>query len=211
SKKGLINQVSKGRGSRRVIKAEYPEKFALLLKQKKDQIEIAEKKLPDFITGIAQFTQSAEKNSEIDVRYYKGKNEVRFIYEEALKAKEFRAFLNCKKFAGVFPNNQNQFIHELIARPDMQMWEIVEDSAEAIEYIQKMPVERYFCKVAPKHVELTILDYMIFDGKVGIVDFSTNATGTLICSNNVYTNTKAIFDFIWQALEPYNKESFANH
>ncbi|MBN1684285.1 MAG: winged helix-turn-helix transcriptional regulator [Gammaproteobacteria bacterium] len=203
--KNLIKQVHKGQGSRRALFAEPPEKLAILMEQKKSELALAEKQLPSIIeklSGLVKETQESNTNN-MEVRYYHGKNEVRFIYEEASKAKEFRAYLNCKKLSNAFPNNPNKFIEVLEAREDMQMWEIVEDSLEARDYALKMPQTRYHCRIAPSEANLSVIDYMMFDDNVAIVNFNSSINGIMISDSNVYQNNKAIFEFIWRVLKPY--------
>lgn len=209
TQKRLVTQIKKGQGSRRSIMAEPPEKLHALLKEQKAKIEVAEQQLPKIITELSNLKESAQKNStsSMEIRYYKGKNEVRFIYDEALKAKEFRAYLNCKKLAHAFPANIEKFLEVHTKNKEMQMWEILEDSKESREYLKLMPKERYYGKLVPKNLNLYIpnIDYMMFDEKVAIIDLHEEPTGTMIYNKSLYASTVAIFNFVWHILCNYSE------
>lgn len=204
TKKRLITQIKRGQGSRRSIVAEPPEKLHSLLQEKKSQIEEAEQQLPTIISGLFDLKKNVSKKSGMEIRYYKDKNEVRFIYDEALKAKEFRAYLNCKKLMEFFPMNIAKFDDASKKRPNMSIWEIMQDSPEARAYAEMMTTSKFHCRLVPKNINLELMDYMIFDGKVAIVDLKENVLNGIVISNeDYYRNAKAIHKFIWQFLEPY--------
>ena len=203
TKKGLVTQTKKGRGSKRLIVAEPPERLGMVLEQKKVKILNAEKQLPNLIKEIYKEIPTALENTDVDIRYYKGINELSFLYDEVQNAKEIRAYVNCQELANVFPNNVDNFISKHKERSDMEVWEIMEDSITSRDYASKMPNERYFCRLAPPDMNLSVIDYMIFDGKVGIVELKGDPTGMIIYNESYYQNAKAIFEFVWQFLKPH--------
>ncbi|MBI3366121.1 hypothetical protein HY041_00640, partial [Candidatus Roizmanbacteria bacterium] len=155
---------------------------------------------PDFLSTIKAVSPQAPKSKEVEIKYYEGKQAVNHIYEEGLNAKEFRAYVNCHELSKVFPENENRFLEAHNKKNDMNIWEIMENSPEAREYIKKIPKKRYYHKFIPEGMNLSIIDYIIFDGKVAIVNLEKHTTGVLISNEHYYNNAKALFEFVWQML-----------
>jgi len=207
TQKRLVTQIKKGQGSRRSIMAEPPEKLHALLKEQKAKIEAAEQQLPKIITELSNLREFAQKNnsSNMEIRYYKGKNEVRFIYDEVLKANEIRTYANTAELLKIFPVNMQKFITAHKKNPNMRIWEIMEDSNETREYIKQMPPDRFFYRLITKRLPLpSATDYLIFDGKVAVIDAPQGIiNGLLIENTNFYTSSVAIHKFVWSYLPNY--------
>lgn len=198
-KKGLVTQSVQG--SRRQILAELPNKLEYLIEQQLDKAKNISNKFPDFLKTVETMYPKLHTKKEVAIKYYEGKQAVMHIYEEALKAKEFRAYVTNKELLKVFPINHDLFVNTFKKRKEMQIWEIMDDSPEARLYINKMQQEnRFHYKFIPKDVNLSIIDYMIFDGKVAIVNFERKVTGILISNERYYNNAKALYGFVWQML-----------
>jgi sugar-specific transcriptional regulator TrmB len=196
--KGLVVQTM--RGARRQIVAEPPERIYYLLEQKLDDVKSLQRKFPDLLKSLKPVHYQSKENKEVEIKYYEGKQAVLRIYAEALKAKEFRAYVNCCQLAQAFPKNIDIFLKTHKVRKEMRVWEIMERSPEALTYIKKMPKERYYYKIIPKGVNLSVIDYMMFDGKVAIVDLEKNTTGIVISNKHYYNNAKAIYELVWKML-----------
>lgn len=194
--KGLVVQTIQG--ARRQIIAEPPERLEYLIDEQFDKAKNLQAKFPDFLNTIHMI--HPQRSKEVKIKYYEGKESVIHIYDEALKAKEFRAYVNPEELHKVFTTNMDSFIQTHKKRKDMQVWEIMENSPEAQEYIKLMPKERYYYKLIPKGISLSIIDYMMFDGKVAIVNLEKHATGILISNENYYNSAKAIYNLVWQML-----------
>ncbi len=195
-KKGLVTQTI--HGSRRQIMSEPPEKLKYLIEQKLDHLKNIQTKYPDFLNTIKSIHPQTRK--EVEIKYYEEMESVMHIYNEALKAKEFRAYVNTEKLHEVFTDNMNLFIKTHSKRHNMYVWEIMQTSPEAQRYISLMPKKRYYYKLIPEGMNLSIIDYMIFDGKVAIVNIEKYTTGILISNEHYYNNAKALFNFVWQML-----------
>lgn len=205
-KKKLITQIKKGQGFRRFITAEPPEKLLSILQERKARIELTEQQLPNVISKLNELKKDLPKMEEMEVRYFKNKNEIRFIYDEALKAKELRSFLNYKKLMETLPSNIKKFSDACKKRSDLNIWKIMENSSEALSYAKTVATDKFRCRLAPNNTNLAVIDYMIFDGKVAIVDLKeNNLSGILVNNENYYQNAKAIHEFVWQCLQPYEK------
>lgn len=194
--KGLVAQTIQG--TRRQIVAEPPERLEYLIEQQFDRVKNIQTKYPDFLNTIS--TIHPQKSKEVEVRYYEGQESVMHIYKEALRAKEFRAYVNPQKLHEVFTDNMSLFIETHKKRQDMYVWEIMENSPEARKYIKNMPKKRYYYKFIPERMSLSIIDYLMFDGKVAIVNLEKHTTGILISNEHYYNNAVALFKFVWQML-----------
>lgn len=195
--KGIVTQTIQG--VRRQIVAEPPERLEYLIVKKEQEV----KRIRDDFSPILQTISTlshTNPSEDLQIKYYEGKQSVMHIYEEALKAKEFRAYVNPQKLHEVFTDNMNLFIETHKRRKDMYVWEIMGNSSEARNYIKKMPKERYCYKLIPEGLDLSIIDYMMFDGKVSIVTLEKHATGILISNEHYYNNAKALYEFVWQML-----------
>ena len=199
--KGLVTETRSG--TRRQIIAEQPERLGYLVEQKIESAKKLQEKLPDILDTIQTALPESKASGSVEIKYYKGKQSVKLIYDESLKAKEFRAYVNCKQLSMVFPVNVDLFVKTHKERKEMRIWEIMEQSPESFDYANKMPKERYLCKFVPNGMNLSVIDYMMFDGKVAIVDLKEETSGMVIDNFNYYTSAKAIFEFVWQMLPDY--------
>lgn len=196
--KGLITQTIIG--ARRQIIAESPEHLKYLVDKKIESTNNLLNRFSDFVKNASTLQQSVNRNKEVEIKYYEGKIAVNQVYINALASNEFRAYVNCRELAKVFPNNVDLFLKTHKKRKNMKVWEIMEDSVESKTYIKRMPIERYFYKIIPKGINLSVIDYMIFDGKVAIVNLEKNTTGIVISNEHYYQNAKSIYEFVWQML-----------
>lgn len=207
TQKSLVTQVKKGRGSRRLIMAEPPEKLFVIFQDRKAKLEAAEDQLGLITQELASLKKEHRQSGGMEIRHYEGRNEVKLIYEDVLKAKEIRSYLNYKELIKVFPANPVKFIEAQKKQPDMQMWEILEDSKEAREYIKQTHIKNYHCRLATQKLNLASFDYIMFDGKIAAIDLSegNNAIGIVIENKNFYNNAKALHKFVWQLLPTYKE------
>lgn len=207
TQKGLVTQLKKGRGSRRLIMAEPPEKLSVIFKERQAKIIAAEQQLDLITKELSNLKAEYKQSSGMEIKHYEGKNEVKLIYDDVLKAKEIRSYLNYKELIKIFPANPIKFIEAQKKRPDMQMWEILEDSKEAREYADMTNFHNYYCKLATQKLNLASFDYIMFDGKIAAIDLSEgkNVNGIVIENENFYNNAVAIHKFDWQLLPDYKR------
>lgn len=199
--KGLVVQTMIG--ARRQIMAEDPKRIEYLIEKKEKNIKQLKTDFSDFLTSVQSILgEGHSSRSEVDVKYYKGKQGVQFIYDDVLNAKELRTYVNSKEIAKIFPNNVNFFIKTHNNNKDMFIWEIMNKSSifDSTEYSMKMAKNRYFVKYVPETMNLSVVDYMIYDGKVAIVNIRENPTGLIIINKDYYENAKEIFNFVWKML-----------
>jgi len=198
--KGLVIQIKKA--ARRQVAAEPPERLQYFIEQKEKQIRQLRNEFPDFLKTVEQNLPKNVKDEEVEVKFYRGKQGVKLLYEDVLNAKELRSYVNSKELIKVFPENTDKFINMHHTRENMVVWEIMNKSTllEAKKYIDRMVKERYHAKFVPANMDLSIIDNMIYDGKVAIVNAREDPTGMIIINNDYYENAKAIFDFVWKML-----------
>jgi predicted transcriptional regulator len=206
TQKGLVTQIKKGRGSRRLIMAEPAEKLSVIFKARKAKLEAAENQL-DFITqGITNLKKEQRQSGGMEIRRYSGKDEIRLVYEDVLKAKEIRTYANTSEILKIFPGNIQKFIDAHKKNRDMHIWEIMKDSKETQAYIKKMVPERFFCRLVTEGLPLLSTDYLIFDGKVALIEILNGAiSGIVIEDKNFYESSKIIHEFVWGYLPDYKK------
>ena len=198
--KGLVTQTMEG--ARRKILAEPPDRIESLIQEKQSEILYLKSQFPNILNTIKTHYSSKPSDNEVSIKYYEGKKAVMNIYEDVVKSKELRSYVNCQLLTGIFTTNFDLFTRAHKNRNDMEVWEIMEDSKIARKYADQMSKQRYHYKVTPKNLSLSdsVIDYMMFDGKVAIVDLKSATSGIVISNVNYYNNAKAIFDFIWQIL-----------
>lgn len=197
--KGLAVQLKKT--ARRKIAAESPDKLIYLIEQQEKEILQLKYGFPDFLKTVNNgIPHSTSKDEDIEVKYYKGKTGVQLIYDDVLNANELRSYVNALEIAKVFPNNMNNFIKIHNARRDMKIWEIMNQSEKVESYAKSMGNNRYYYKFIPPTLNLSVVDYLIYDGKVAIVNIRENPTGMIIINKDYYENAKAIFNFVWSML-----------
>jgi sugar-specific transcriptional regulator TrmB len=200
--KGLIIKLVKG--SRKLVTATEPEKnLSILTEEKLRAAKHMQNELPDMLKTITSSISPAIDNTEAEIKYYKGKNGVKKIYEEILKAKEQRSFVDATKISEFFPENLALFNEALTANPSFKMYEIFQNSSkEKIKnYLNLAGKQKnYFYKILPEGFKLTSQDIIIYNNKVSIISFTNNVSGVVLQSLDLYNNFKSLFDVMWKLL-----------
>lgn len=197
--KGLVIKAVKG--SRKLIAAEDPSALEQLVEKKVTQAKEVQVHFPDILKTISASIPEGKDIGDSEIKYYKGKNGVKKIYDEVLKANEIRSYVNIEEIADVFPSNFEIFDNALKQNPKMMMYEVVENSPLAkkrFEGIEKR--DRYFYKFLPEDMKLRAQDILIYDGKVAIINLKDNTHGIILSNADLYNNLKVLFDFTWKIL-----------
>jgi sugar-specific transcriptional regulator TrmB len=199
--KGLIIKAVKG--SKKVVAANSPQTLEHLVKAKVASAKRVEENFPDILHSLTTSLPQNQDSSEAEITYYKGKNSVKKIYEEALSAKELRSYVNIEEIVQVFPENFQLFNDAFKKNPTLVMFEICEDSPQARNRIgSSNPNHNY--KIMPKDMKLTAQDILIYKGTVAIIHFKDNVNGVVLRNTDLFNNFKLLFDFMWTML-PKNK------
>ncbi|MEI7579647.1 MAG: helix-turn-helix domain-containing protein [bacterium] len=196
--KGLIIQ-SKNK-LRRSILPETPEKIVMLLEQKKRELNYLETKLPHFIKEIEKIKILEKPTQQTNIKYYQGINGVRSIYKDVVKTQELRSYVNISKIFEMFPENP-QLFPSSAKKGNLKIWkEIVDESSKAMEYIKTFKHHLYQYKFFPKKWNVSLFDYMIYDGNIAIISGYDKVSGVVICNKSSAENAKVIFDMMWDLL-----------
>jgi sugar-specific transcriptional regulator TrmB len=199
--KGLIIKMVKG--SKKQVAANPPESLQHLVEKKVASAKQVEQTFPDILKSLTTTLPHEDSNEGAEITYYKGKNGVRKIYEDVLRAKEQRSYVDISKIAEVFPENYHLFRDAFIQNPEIQMFEIIENSPESkiyLDNLNKYSGAGYHYKLLPEDTRLTAQDILIYDGKVAIIHLKDSISGVVLKNTDLYNNFKILFDFIWKSL-----------
>ena len=204
--RGLVVRIIKK--AQKLIALNDPDNLAHLVNEKSATAQQMQKELPGMLRAIhTQFAVSTG-NDEVEIKYYKGRNGVKNIYQEALKAEELRSYANLAIMEGVFPENLYVFSDAFKNNKELKMFEIVEDSPASRKQTDlSSKNKRYFYKFLPDNVKLTAADILIYDGKVSIINVRNKMSGVVFQNPEYYNNAKELFDFNWRLL-PEVKRSY---
>jgi sugar-specific transcriptional regulator TrmB len=199
-KKGLVMKMVKG--SRTQVAANKPrESLPHLVEQKIQQNMNMREELPDIIKTLEEALPKMPSSDDAEVKHYKGKLGVKKIYEEVLKSKEIRSYVNIAEVLTVFPENAQLFDDANLSNPEMKMYEFVEDSPEARERIALSKKRgRYFYKILPRNKKVQSTDILIYDGKVSIINLKDRINGVILYNKDLYHNFKLLFDIMWEMI-----------
>jgi len=202
--KGLVYRVVKG--TKKQVSANPPEECLLPLVEERAQTA---KTLQNTFSEVLHLFPQRSETGEAEIKYYKGKLGVKRIYEEALKAKELRSYVNIASMVDTLPENSILFAEALKNNKDIKIFEIIENSLLSQEQTQfqtnNADHKRYFYKFLPKEVKLSAADTLIYDGKVAIINVRGQITGVVLHNTDYYKNCKELFDFNWNVLPPANQ------
>jgi sugar-specific transcriptional regulator TrmB len=201
--KDLIMKLVKG--SKKLVAANEPKNLEALVKTKLESAKAVSQGFPDILKTLNTTLPQKNNVNDAEIRYYKGKNGVKKIYEEALQANELRSFLNFEHINQALPDNGNLFVHALKNNENLIIHELFQDtplSRKKVEESQTNSLnhKNYFKKFLPKWVSLSAADILIYDGHVGIVNVGNQFTGNILKNKDYYNNSKELFDLVWKVL-----------
>lgn len=199
--KGLIIKVIQG--SHKLIAANKPEDSLKTLVEKK--MDSAESTRSEFTTIIQQINASYPQFKDVgdaEIKYFKGVNNARKIYEEALQADELRSYIKISKTEPLFPNTAAVFGKAFKENKKLKIWEIIYDTefSGSPSKESRSQKGRYFYKYMPKSKKLSSEDILIYDNKVAVINFRGGKTSLVLQSVDFYNNFKEIFEFLWDML-----------
>jgi HTH-type transcriptional regulator, sugar sensing transcriptional regulator len=197
--RGLILKLVKG--SKKLVSADDPKNLQQLVEEKVKHAEEVKQHFPDILKQISTTVPHITDSSEAEIKYYKGKNGVKKIYEDALKTKEIRSYVNLEAIRSIFPENFQLFDNAIKLNPEIKMLEIVEDSPLSRKRIENAKQNNnFFYKIMPENMKLTAQDILIYDGKVCIINLKDDVHGVVLQNADFYNNLKTLFDLNWEIL-----------
>lgn len=195
-KKGLATHIKMG--AKRHIIAEPPEKFSTLLAQEKVSIKRKEDSLPDMMKLISNSIANVKENTSSEVRYYEGRDNISNLYDEILKSKEIKSYVNTGKILNIFPENNVKFIKAI--KKGAIIWDLQGDG----EYIQSMNeamvYPNYHVKLFPNGITINSMDYLIHDDSIAIVYGEDSPTAIVIKNKLLAENARILYDLLWGLL-----------
>lgn len=189
-------------GSNKVF-ANPPDHLQYLVEEKISHANLLKDQLFPIVTTLNSTYLRFTENHESDMRYFKGRNGIRAIYEDCLKAQEVRAYFNPIEIKQYLPGNVQLFQDALNRNSKMKIFEIVENSSVAEEFVSESGNKgQHIWKLLPKGVKLTSNDILIYEGKVVIVNLlgEDSFYGFILHNKDYYNNSKQLFDLLWKLL-----------
>lgn len=196
-RKGLLSMIRKG--GRRFLIAEAPEKLNFILQAEELKLQRKRQLLPKTLALLKNEISHVGGKTHFDVRTYEGKNALDMLYDEILKSKELRAFVNAEEINRIFPENFQRF-RDAAAKGDIEIWDVVENNSIGKIQESKDPNANYHIKILPQGVEIGSMDYLIHDNKITIIEGEPEPVAVVISSPSLYLNSKAIFEVMWNLL-----------
>src|SRR6266404_1145402 len=117
--KGLIMKLVKG--SKKLVAANEPENLKILVEEKLKTANEVQQSFPDILKLLNTSLPKEDNPTDAEIKYYKGKNGVKKIYEEALKSKELSTYANFTQLSTVFPSNFDLFAVALKQNPSLRI------------------------------------------------------------------------------------------
>lgn len=208
--KGLIIKLVKG--TRKLISATEPkDNLHVLIEKKIQTAKTIKENFPEILETINVSLPQTNHIENAEIKYLKGINAVRKIYEEAFNGKEIRAYVKVEDNPKLSSDNIKLFTEALKKNKKLKMWEIIYKSPAAREQsINSLAKSyNYFYKFMPPDLKWSITseDILIYDGKVAIINYKDKVSSIILSSPDFYNNSKELFDFIWKILpEQASKE-----
>lgn len=198
-KKGLISQTNYG--ERRMIVAEDPEKLKFLMEQKKWDIKKLEENMSDIVKTIYDLVPKVKENTQVDVKYYDGKTQIRYVYELILKSEKVFSFVNVDKIRSAFPENFEIFQKGIKNNHKLHMMEILEDRDNKKHPNTSFDSERYKVKYLPKDITIYDTDLIVFDENIALISLENdNPRAVVISSKTLAEGLKSIHQVLWKTL-----------
>jgi len=197
--KGLITEVMKG--FHKQIAANQPENLQFLIEKRLETAVTLQKNFPDILKTMGTIMPQTKNSEETEIKYFKGINGVKTIYEEAINSNEIRSYANLIEVRNLFPNNFNIFEEALKKRSKLKIYEIIGDTPDSIKNIN-LPYryKRYQYKFISSDVKLASADILIYDNRVSIINIKSTISGIVVHNSDYAKNSKELFDFNWKLL-----------
>jgi sugar-specific transcriptional regulator TrmB len=199
--KGLAMKIVKN--TKKKVAATPPDQIQALIHEKLSTIESIKKETPDVLKKLSAI-HPRPNPQDAEIKYFKGLNAARRIYEEAFSGEEMRSYVKVEEQDNLSPDNMIYFEKALKKNKKLKMWEIVYESplSRRPPMVIASQREKYFFKLMPKELKWSITseDIVMYQNKVAIISYTDNISAIVLHSPDFYNNSKEIFDFIWRIL-----------
>lgn len=162
----------------------------------KSELEIASSSLSKLIN---QLEESEKSYFQAGMKVLTSKKAMTSVYDEITRSQEIRSFLNSDDVVNIFPENAKKFSNAV--NNGSKSWAIFINNKSSRDLIKKHFNEsNYYYKFFPKNFNYKSMDYLIYSGKIAIVERSVEPIAYIIENQLLYENSKALFDLIWAFL-----------
>ena len=198
--KGLVTKLVIG--TKKQLAPTQPENLEALIDKKFTTAKFLKEKFPEMLQEIKGTFPVFKESDIFEIKSYKGIQNARNIYVEALQSDEVRAYVKIKETETLFPENKPVFENAFKHNKHLEVWEIIYDSmsttkdAQAVQSIS----DRYYYKFMPNHLKLSSEDILIYNEKVAIINYRNGGTSVVLQSRDFYNNLKELFNFTWDML-----------
>lgn len=203
--KGLVYKTVKG--SQKLLVAAEPRKIGLLVEEKKielqserAELEVLKRELPMFFKQFIDFNQNIEL-PQTRVEYYEGKDAVLRTHDLALESGEVRAYVDGKSVVQTHPGNNFKKFWTAAESGKTEIWDIFMDSNEIRDFMDKNTLpKKYHIKILPSDINISAMDYLIFDDSIAIIQGGNNPNVVHIKNKLLHDNAKALHKLMWRLL-----------
>lgn len=195
--KGLVIKLVKG--AKKLIAAEDPKALESLVNAQVTKASSAQQEFPNILESLTTNFPNRSDSNDAEIKYYKGKNGVKKIYEEALQAQEVRSYVNVEEITKAFPDNHLLLDSAYKSNPNIKIFEICEDSQKTRERLENAN-NNHLYKILPKNKRLTSQDVLIFNDKIAIINLKGETSGIVMHSLDMSKNFQLLFDLLWDML-----------
>lgn len=197
--KGLIIKLVKG--SKKLVAANEPENLQHLVETKLADAKSVEKDFPNILKTLTTTLPQSTDPGNAEVRYYKGVNGVKKIYDEALNTKVLRSYVNIGDVESFFPNNYMSFENAFKKNKELKLYEFIENSVASRNLVKILSQnKRYNFKYLPKDIKINASDILIYDGKVAIINLREATTGVVFHNIDYFNISKELFEYMWRTV-----------
>lgn len=205
--RGLIVKLVKG--AQKLIAASDPEStLKSLVEQKMQKAKTLQEDFPKMLETINTSMPVFKDVDDAQIKYFKGINAIKKVYEEAFSGNEFRSYVKVEETSKLSSDNPNLFSNAFKNNKKLKVWEIMYDSPTSRRQAFRLLSEtnNYFYKFMPSELKwsLTSEDILMYDGKVALINYKEKISCVVLQSADYYNNSKEIFDFIWKIIPEPN-------
>ena len=192
-KKGLVSVVP--RAKKALYTAESPEKLLGDLYKKQEMVK---RFMPNM---LALYNAKVDKPQ---VLLFEGKDAVRNVYEKILSAKEVAWFSTITDVISIYPEFPKK-LNEQAMSGKVKVRELLTRTKADFDYVKSMKHGENFAQRFATSGGEFLTDNCLYDGNIVFFSFKPSVSAIQIRSQGIYKSLKTLYEFAWQASEPYEK------
>jgi predicted transcriptional regulator len=177
-----------------------PESISQIIDRQILDLNKKKESLPSIIDSMYQFSSFIKDSSVSEVKYYKDRDSVSWLYQRILQEDELRTYVNANEIIKIFPENLARFSDAV--KRGLKLWDLhLYSSYIDPEFLRltktyvNAQVKRF-----PPSVTFDPMDVLLYNGKVSIIFGLPNIHAIEISNLQYYNMSKALYDLIWGIL-----------